>query len=166
MKTSLVLIGMPAAGKSTVGVLVSKFTGLGFVDTDVVLQQREGRLLQQILDTDGYLALRQAEEAAILSCPVDRTVVATGGSAVYSDKAMAYLKERALVVFLRASLPLLRTRLADEATRGIARAPGQSFEDLFAEREALYLRWADAEVSAENTTPDLLARQISAIFSR
>ena len=160
--SNIVLIGMPGAGKSTVGVLLAKLTARGFVDTDLLIQSTEGRTLQAIVDTDGYLALRDAEERVLLGLHVTDTVIATGGSAAYSDAAMRHLKAHATAVFLDVDLATLRRRVTDYDNRGIARRPGQTFEDLFAERLRLYTRYADLTIAAAALTAEETARQIAA----
>ena len=144
---SIVLIGMPGAGKSTVGILLAKELGMGFVDTDVAIQVREGLTLQEILDSSDYLKLRAIEEQVLLSEKIDGKVVATGGSAVYSEIGMARLKDCATVVFLDVPLQELENRISNFDSRGIARKPNQSFESLFEERRELYNRYADISVN-------------------
>ena len=147
---SIVLIGMPGAGKSTIGILLAKELGLDFIDTDISIQVRWGKTLQQITDESGYMILRDYEEQVLLSENIDHKVVATGGSAVYSDAGMARLKASATVIFLDVSLPALQQRVTNFDTRGIARRPEQSFEDLFAERSLLYQRYADIRIDCSN----------------
>jgi shikimate kinase len=145
-RTSIVLIGMPGAGKSTVGVLLAKLTCRSFVDTDVLIQSQEGRPLQEIVNADGHLALRRIEEQVITGYGCTNCVVATGGSAVYSSAAMAHLKKHGTVVFLDADLPTLEARVRDIDTRGLAKRPDQSLQDLFDERVPLYRKYADITV--------------------
>jgi shikimate kinase len=143
---AVVLIGMPGAGKSTIGILLAKELGLDFIDTDVSIQVREGRTLQNITDQQGYLALRSIEEQVLLAEDISGKVVSTGGSAVYSEAGMAHLKQDATVVFLDVPLAELEQRISNFNTRGIARRPDQSFEDLFEERSVLYKRYADIRI--------------------
>jgi len=140
---NVVLIGMPGSGKSMVGVLLAKRLGLGFVDTDLLIQEQAGRTLQDIVDNDGYQALRHIEEQVLLGLEVHGKVISTGGSAVYSDKAMAHLKTAGLAVFLDIPLDLVIRRIGDHSARGISRRPDQSLDELFQERLALYRRHAD-----------------------
>ena len=152
MKTktdSVVLIGMPGAGKSTLGILLAKELGLDFVDTDVAIQVREGRTLQDILDSSDYLHLRDIEEQILLSEEIAGKVVATGGSAVYSEAGMARLKKSAIIVFLDVPLQALRQRISNFDSRGIARRPEQSLESLFEERGALYKKYADIRIDCD-----------------
>jgi len=140
---NVVLIGMPGAGKSTCGVLLAKVTGRPFIDTDVWIQSLEGCRLQEIIDGRGLAAMRAVEERRVLELDVRGHVVATGGSVVYSEAAMRHLKAAGAVVFLQVGVGVLHQRLGDAAERGIVRAPGQSFDDLYAERLPLYRRYAD-----------------------
>ncbi len=154
MPGSVILVGMPGAGKSTLGVMLAKMLAKDFVDTDLLIQLRAHATLQEVLDQQGYLALRQLEEETLLSCQFDNHIVATGGSAVYSEKGMTHLKTFGPVVYLDVSLDELRRRIKNYETRGIARRPDQSFESLFAERQALYQRYADLTVECEAHTPE------------
>lgn len=140
---NLLLIGMPGSGKSTLGVLLAKATARDFVDTDLLIQQKAAATLQQVLDLQGHLVLRELEAGVLLSLDVRDTVIATGGSAVYSDAAMAHLKSGALCLYLHLSLEAVEARIHDMQTRGIARPPGQSFEEMFKERDSLYRHYAD-----------------------
>ena len=146
ISSNLVLIGMPGSGKSTVGVILAKKTSRDFVDTDLLIQTSRGRKLQDIVDHDGYAALRSIEERILLDLPVRNHVIATGGSAVYSDQAMAHLKSEGLVVFLDVELATLEARIADFSMRGLAKRPDQSLSELFDERFGLYAKYADITI--------------------
>ena len=162
MTSSVILIGMPGSGKSTVGVLLAKELGLDFIDTDVAIQVREHQTLQHILDESGYQALRDIEESVVLEVELAEKVVATGGSVVYGAKAMQRLREAGTVVYLSAGIETLEQRIHNHQTRGIAKRPGQSFEDLFAERTALYERYADISIDCNDGTPEMLVDAIVA----
>jgi shikimate kinase len=146
---SIVFIGMPGAGKSTLGILLAKELGLDFVDTDIAIQVREGRTLQEILDENDYLHLREIEEQVLLNEEISGKVVATGGSAVYSEAGMARLKHTAIIIFLDVPLSSLRQRIGNFDARGIARKPNQSLESLFDERCTLYAKYADIRVDCD-----------------
>ncbi|MBC7184827.1 MAG: shikimate kinase [Marinobacter sp.] len=152
--SNIILIGMPGSGKSTVGVLLAKRLGLGFVDTDLLIQERAGRTLQEIVNHDGYQTLRQIEEEVLLALDVRHKVISTGGSAVYSAAAMAHLKANGVVVFLDIPLDLVIERIGDHSARGISRRPDQSLAELFDERSALYTRYADLTVAGEGRNQD------------
>ena len=165
MKTSrnratIALIGMPGAGKSTVGVILAKLTARGFIDTDLLIQLSEQRSLQEIIDSEGYLALRNREERILLGLECRGDVIATGGSAVYSHVAMEHLREHGSIVFLDADLPTLESRVRDFASRGIAQRPGQGFADLFEERRPLYLAYADIVVPCSGMTQEMVCAAI------
>lgn len=141
--SNIVLIGMPGSGKSTVGIVLAKLLGKNFIDTDVLIQMQQGRPLQEIVDKSGYLALRAIEEKVLLGLNIGNHVIATGGSAVYSHFAMGHLKAGGTVVFLNVDLDRLKTRVRDFSTRGLAKRPDQTVDDLFAERCVLYRKYAD-----------------------
>ncbi|HIU35000.1 MAG TPA: shikimate kinase [Candidatus Fimenecus excrementigallinarum] len=157
---NIVLIGMPASGKSTVGVLLAKTLGVGFCDTDLCIQQRAGRLLQDIIDTDGIEAFLDAERDAVLALTCTNTVIATGGSVVFRDAAMQKLKSDGVVVFLDVPLPEVQKRLRNIKTRGVAAKKGESVEEIYRERLPLYKRYADLTVSCAAHTPEQSVRRI------
>lgn len=159
--SNIVLTGMPGAGKSTVGVILAKQTSRHFVDTDLLIQTSQKRTLQDIIDIDGYTVLRKIEEDVLLGLSVQNHVIATGGSAVYSERAMAKLKSSGLVIFLDVDLPALVLRIPDLRTRGIAKRPDQDFTDLFYERLTLYRKYADTTIQCAGLTQeDVCARII------
>lgn len=163
--SNIVLIGMPGAGKSTVGVVLAKKTARDFVDTDILIQTAQGRTLQDIVDRDGYAALRKVEEEALLGLHVQRHVISTGGSAVYSDPAMVHLKSDGVAVFLDVSLATLESRIPDFSTRGLAKRPDQSFAELFDERNGLYNKYADITIKCDGLTPEQVCASIMAQIS-
>jgi shikimate kinase len=159
-KSNIVLIGMPGSGKSTVGVLVAKEAARGFVDTDLLIQSAQGRTLQDIVDSDGHMALRKIEEAVLLTLTLTDHVIATGGSAAYSHEAMTHLKGSGTVVFLDVNLKTLRSRIHNYDTRGLAKRPDQTLDELFDERLALYTRYADITVKASDIGQDMVCSAI------
>jgi shikimate kinase len=159
-KSNIVLIGMPGAGKSTVGVILAKLTSRDFIDTDVLIQISQGRLLQDIVDTEGYMALRRIEEDILLGLHCDHHVIATGGSAVYSPVAMEHLKLNGITVFLDVDLPTLESRVCNFDTRGVAKRPDQSFSDLFKERIILYRKYAEVTVDCGGLSQEEVCAEI------
>ena len=143
---NIILIGMPGAGKSTVGVLLAKTLGYAFLDTDLVIQQREGALLQPLVDSLGVEAFLDVEADAICSVECRGTVIAPGGSAVCRERAMSHLRSLGRIVYLHLPLEELERRLSNISTRGIAMAPGETLADLFARRAPLYRNYADLTV--------------------
>lgn len=155
------LIGMPGAGKSSVGIFLAKQLGLSFTDTDLLIQVRHGDTLQHILEQHGYLALRQMEEAVLLDIPLQQMLVSTGGSVVYSDAAMQRLRAAGPVVFIDVPLPVLQQRVDNQDERGIAHAPGQDFPAVFEERQPLYQRYADLTIAGHPESAETIARQLA-----
>ena len=151
---------MPGAGKSTIGVLLAKQTSKDFIDTDVLIQVAEGSLLQDIVDSQGYLVLRAIEERVLLGLSCCNCVVATGGSAVYSDAAMQHLKAGGMTVFLDVDIATLNSRVHDSETRGLAKRPDQSFAELFEERLVLYRKYADLTVNCIGLTQEEVCSKI------
>lgn len=145
-KTNLVLIGMAGAGKSTVGPLLARILSYGFVDVDDLIAADQQQSLQALVDRHGALWFRELEEKILLGLELQRHVIATGGSAIYGEAGMRHLQENGLVVFLDVPLTVLEARVGDMATRGLAREEGQSFAQLFAERQPLYRKYADIRI--------------------
>ena len=144
-KPHIILIGMPACGKSTVGVLAAKTLGYRFVDSDLIIQEREGRRLHRIIREEGQAGFLAIEEEVNLSLGNDSvpSMIATGGSAVYSEAAMAHFKAVGTVVYLRLSFKTVQRRLGNFSHRGVVMPEGYTLRDLYDERCALYERYAD-----------------------
>ena len=145
---NVTLIGMPGSGKSTVGVLLAKALGYGFLDTDLVIQQQEGALLQEILDEKGVPYFLDAEERAVCSVQCDHHVIAPGGSVVCREGAINHLKAMGPVIYLRVPLEELKRRIHNLDSRGIALEPGQTLDDILTIRAPLYETYADYIVDA------------------
>ncbi len=149
---NIILIGMPGAGKSTLGVLLAKAMGKLFVDTDIVIQQKTKRLLQDIIDNDGTEAFLSLEEEILLSVNEENTVIATGGSAVYSEKAMEHFRENGKIVYLHVDFDEIVKRVTNITTRGIVLKNGKNLADAFDERKPLYDRFADVVIDCTGST--------------
>lgn len=159
-KPNCILIGMPGAGKSTVGVLLAKRWGRPFMDTDILIQTGEGCTLQEIISCHGIAGFRAIEEDYLLRVPGDCGVVATGGSVVYSGRAMAHLKTLGTVVFLDITLPALKERLGNLDERGVLRLPGQTIDMIYNERCPLYAQYADVAVCTADAAPDRVVSRV------
>jgi Shikimate kinase len=160
-KTNVILIGMPGSGKSTSGILLAKTLGLSFLDTDLLIQQQEGTLLQDLINQKGFFGFVEIEERIISEISVSRSVISTGGSVVYSDKSMALLKKTGTIVYLDVSFPEIMRRIQNISTRGIALKSGQSLENLYNERLPLYQKYADLTISGDCKTIEELVTEIS-----
>lgn len=150
---NIILTGMPGSGKSTIGVLLAKALGLGFVDVDLVIQEREGALLQEILDRHGTAAFLEIEERAVLNLDCRHTVIAPGGSAMCREKAARHLAGLGPVVYLNVPLEELTRRIQNMSQRGIAMEPGQTLADVLAYRDPLYRKYADLIVDCPPGQP-------------
>ena len=145
-KENIVLIGMPASGKSTAGVILAKMLGMDFVDTDLVIQQREKALLRDLIEEYGVEGFMEKEEKAVLSVSPVNTVIATGGSVVCSEKAMRHLSSIGTVVYLKVAEDELLRRLHDIRERGVVLKDGETFKEMFDSRSILYERYADITI--------------------
>ena len=147
MKKNVVLIGMPGAGKSTIGVILAKMLGKDFIDADLVIQKEEGRLLREIIEQEGPDGFLEVENRVNAGLTPERAVIATGGSVVYGKKAMEHLSEIGVVVYLR-----LNRRLRDIRGRGVVLRDGQTLKDLYEERVSLYEKYAEVTVEEDGLT--------------
>lgn len=160
---NIILIGMPGAGKSTVGVVLAKKLGYAFVDADLVIQSREGKLLHEIIAERGVEGFWRVEESVGESMEASRTVIATGGSAVYGPKAMAHYKQIGTVVYLSLPLDEIRERLGDLNERGVTLREGQDLAGLYEERVPLYEGYADYTVACEGLSIREIVKKIAEI---
>ena len=160
VKNNITLIGMPASGKSTVGVILAKILGLSFVDTDLVIQQREGALLCDIISERGLEGFLKAEESAVLSISPSNTVIATGGSVVYSEAGMEYLKSLGKVVYLKVEKEDLFKRLHNIKQRGVVLSPGETLDEMYAARSVLYEKYADIVIDETNASVEETVEKI------
>lgn len=158
---NVVMVGMPGSGKSTIGVILAKSLGFDFVDTDLVICKREGKKLQEIIDTEGLERFLEIEQQVGEEISSVNSVVATGGSMILSDEAMKNLKKDGIVVYVEVPLEILKKRITNMKTRGIAFKKGETLEDIFRVRTPLYEKYADITITAdENTVPEDCVNQI------
>ncbi len=157
---NIVLIGMSGAGKSTLGVLLAKTLGMDFVDTDILIQQSEGRLLQEIIDKEGPEKFLEIEESLVSGLRLENSVVATGGSVVYSKKAMDALKKAGRIVYLDVPFQEIKKRLKSITGRGIVITKGKRLKDVYAERVPLYKKYGEIAVHCENQDIEGCVRKI------
>ncbi|MCI8416200.1 MAG: shikimate kinase [Lachnospiraceae bacterium] len=149
MGNNIILIGMPGAGKSTMGVLLAKVSGMDFIDTDLVIQAKEKRLLHKILEEDGVDGFLAIEEQINASIQAEHTVIATGGSVIYGPRAMEHLRSIGTVVYLRLSYSTIAARLFNIRGRGVVLRENQTLQDLYEERCELYEKYAHVTVDEE-----------------
>ena len=152
-RNNIILIGMPGSGKSTLGVLLAKAMNYRFMDTDLLIQEREGKLLCEIIAEKGQEAFLKIEDEVNAGVAAERTVIAPGGSAVYSGRAMRHFAEIGTVIYLHVSLPELKKRLGDLTKRGVVLKEGQTLEELFEERRPYYERYA--QITVDVTQEDI-----------
>jgi shikimate kinase len=165
IKENLALIGMPAVGKSTVGVLLAKKMGFDFLDTDILIQAEEKMTLAQIISEKGLEQFLEIEASHLLSLNCSHSVLATGGSVIYREKAMAHLAKIATIVYLSIDLDILMTRLSDVNARGVAINPGKGINDLYKERTPLYDKYCDIKIDCKTMTPAQLVNAMGQYLS-
>lgn len=146
MKQNITLIGMPGSGKSTIGVLLAKRLGYSFIDVDLVIQEKTGKLLRELIAEHGTEGFLDIEDQINYELEAHRAVIAPGGSVIYGERAMEHLKEISTVVYLKISYEDLEVRLGDLKDRGVALKDGMTLRDLYEERVKLYERYADVTV--------------------
>ena len=161
MKSDITLIGMPGSGKSTVGIILAKYLSLGFIDTDVLIQINRQKSLQEIINDGGYLKMREIEEKEILKINISNHIIATGGSAVYSELAMSHLQDISTIVFLEVDVDEILKRIHNIETRGIAKSTSQTFLDLFNERQLLYKKYAEFIIDCNKPGQEEIAELIA-----
>lgn len=160
MKDNLVLIGMPASGKSTLGVVLAKAIGYDYLDSDLLIQKTTGKLLKDIIREEGVDGFIEVENRVNASIQAEHTVIATGGSAVYGADAMRHLKEIGRVVYLRVDYDTISKRLSDVLSRGVVLREGQTLRDLYKERIPLYEKYADLTIDERDLTVEGVLREI------
>ncbi len=150
MKENIVFIGMPSVGKSTVGIVVAKLIGYDFVDTDLLIQKQEGRLLKDIIaeeGTEGFLAIENKLNSELQA---HHAVISPGGSAIYGKEAMEHFQNIATVIYLKVSFEEICRRVGDPVKRGVVLRPGQTLYDLYLERTALFEKYADITIDEKD----------------
>lgn len=165
MKNNIILIGMPGAGKSTIGVLLAKAMNYGFLDTDITIQKENGQKLYEIIQEKGLDKFLEIENEILSKVEVENTVVATGGSAIFGKEAMEHLRKIGHVVYIKLSCGEIKKRVNNIKTRGIAMKEGKTMEDVYRERVPLYEKYADIIVDAEAATIEEAVEKIVYVCS-
>lgn len=158
---NVVLIGMPGSGKSTVGVVLAKILGFQFVDSDILIQEQEKRLLSEIIEQDGVDGFLQIEDQVNADIRCEDTVIATGGSVIYGEKAMEHLKEIGTVIYIKLSYEELSKRLSNLKGRGVALKDGQTLKDLYDERIPYYEKYADITIEEDGKNIEETAKEMA-----
>lgn len=164
MKDNIILIGMPGVGKSSVGVVLAKALGYHFVDSDLVIQQTEGRLLSEIIEEKGNDGFIEVENNINSKIDVKRTVLATGGSAVYGTDAMEHFRNIGTILYMKASFETIDSRLSNLVGRGVAMKKGQTLKELYEERCVLYERYADITLNVDKMSIEEIIVKIMSFF--
>lgn len=164
MNDNVILIGMPGAGKSTVGVLIAKALGYDFIDTDLIIQGRLNNRLYKIIEEHGIDYFLQAENKIVSEVSADRTVIATGGSVVFGKEAMEHLRQMGKVVYIKLGCDEIKRRVKNITTRGVVMKKDETIEDIYSERAPLYERYADITVDVENTTIEEAVEKILSLL--
>ena len=166
MKNNSVLIGMPGAGKSTVGVVLAKVVGHRFVDSDLVIQETYGKLLHELITEHGLDGFLEIENQVNAGLEMEKSIIATGGSVIYGKEAMEHLKEIGLVVYLKLSLESIADRLGDLQQRGVALKEGWGLKELYEERVPLYEKYADLVMDCEGKSIRQITEEIAEEFKK
>ena len=164
MKDNIVLIGMPGSGKRTVGEILAKVLGYSFIDSDLLIQKAEKKLLKEIIAREGQEGFLKIENRVNASIETEKSVIATGGSVVYCQEAMEHLKEIGTVIYLQLDYPILRRRLGNLIGRGVVLKEGQTLKDLYEERVPLYEKYADYIIDEKKTNAEENLKKILEIL--
>lgn len=146
-KTNITLIGMPASGKSSIGIVLAKRLGKKFVDTDLIIQEKYGKLLKELIKEYGDDGFREIENRVNSELELENSVIAPGGSVIYGKQAMEHLKNISTIIYLDLSYNAVKSRLGDLKERGVSLKSGQSLRDLYKERVPLYKKYADITIN-------------------
>ena len=161
--SNIIFVGMPASGKSTVGVLLAKALAMDFVDTDILIQKKTGKRLEELIRENGVDGFLRIEEKVCAALEANDSVIATGGSVVYSQDAMDHLKSIGTVVYLQVDFDVLKNRLKDVIERGVIIKNGQTLEDLYNERVLLYEKYADITIQEKRMSLDEMVKEVHKI---
>ncbi|MDL2295472.1 shikimate kinase [Lachnospiraceae bacterium OttesenSCG-928-E19] len=161
---NIILIGMPAVGKSTVGVVVAKHLGYQFIDTDLVIQEQEKRLLKEIIAEEGIEGFLKIEDRVNSEVDTNKAVISPGGSIVYCKHAMEHYKKIGTVIYLRASFETIRNRLDNAKGRGVVLKDGQTLQDLYEERTVLFEKYADKIIDQDELELEQSVEAVLALF--
>ena len=161
LRKNVILIGMPGVGKSTIGVVLAKRLGFRFVDSDLVIQDKYGKLLHELIDEFGVEGFWEIENRVNAELDVQKSIIATGGSAVYGREAMERFRKTGIVVYLKLPYEELAERLGDLYLRGVTLLPGQTLEDLYRERTPLYEKYAHITINCQGKTIRELVAEVA-----
>ena len=161
MKSNIVLIGMPGAGKSTVGVVLAKRLGYRFIDSDLVIQDTHGKLLHELIEEHGVEGFWQIENDVNAGLNVEKSIIATGGSVIYGKEAMEHLGEIGTIVYLKLSYEEIKDRLGDLNARGVTLMPGQTLADLYEERTPMYEKYAHVTIECDGKMLREIVKEIA-----
>ena len=165
-KNNIIMTGMPAAGKSTLGVLLAKFMGYSFVDVDLVIQEKTGKLLKEIIAERGDEGFLKLEEEINAGLQVEKTIISPGGSVIYGEKAMKHFKEIGTVVYLKLSYEDLEKRLGNLQERGVVLKDGMTLRDLYNERVPYYERYANVVIDETGKNFEQVVHELQAYFEQ
>lgn len=161
MMSNIILIGMPGAGKSTVGVVLAKKLGYHFVDSDLVIQEKYGKLLHELIEEHGVEGFWKIENDVNGSLDMEKSIIATGGSAIYGKEAMEHLREIGKVIYLKLSYEEICERLGDLNARGVTLRPGQDLQALYQERTPMYEKYAHITIECDNKMLREIVKEIA-----